>query len=177
MNDTTISKRLSYVLRHRPDSIGLTLTDDGWTTIGELLAAFAEHGTTVSRDQLARVVANNDKQRFTIDGERIRANQGHSIDVDLGLASVPPPDTLYHGTAIRHLRSILRDGLIRGRRQHVHLSADIDTALRVGARHGTPVVLRVDAAAMTTAGHAFYRSANGVWLTDAVPAAFLGHDA
>lgn len=175
MHDTTISKRLSYVLRHRPDSIGLTLTPDGWTTVGELLAALAAHGTVLDRARLARVVATNDKQRFHLDGDRIRAHQGHSVPVDLALPPVHPPDVLFHGTAGRHLPSIRREGLLRGRRHHVHLSADRATARRVGVRHGDPVVLGVDAAAMATAGHAFHRTANGVWLTDAVPPAYLRH--
>ncbi|HEX5740957.1 MAG TPA: RNA 2'-phosphotransferase [Pilimelia sp.] len=173
MHDITVSKRLSYVLRHRPDSIGLTLTPDGWTTVDALLAALAAHGTVLDRARLAHVVATNDKQRFHLDGDRIRAHQGHSVPVDLALPPVPPPDALYHGTAARHLRSIRGAGLRRGRRHHVHLSADSATARRVGARHGVPVVLRVDAAAMAAAGHVFHRSANGVWLTDAVPPTYL----
>lgn len=173
MDDTRISKRLSYVLRHRPDSIGLTLGDDGWIGIDALLAGLAAHGTDLSRDRLARIVAANDKQRFTIDGDRIRANQGHSVPVDLALPAVAPPEVLYHGTATRHLGAIFHEGLRKGRRHHVHLSADADTARRVGARHGTPVVLQVDAVAMHAAGHTFHRSANGVWLTDTVPPAFL----
>lgn len=174
MDDTTVSRRLSYVLRHRPDSVGLSLTPDGWATVDALLAALAAHGTPLSRDRLARVVATNDKQRFALDGNRIRAHQGHSVPVDLDLAPRTPPDLLHHGTAARHLPSIRRDGLVRGRRHHVHLSAEPTTALRVGARHGRPVVLRVDAAGMAAAGHVFHRSANGVWLTAAVPPAFLG---
>ena len=107
---------------------------------------------------------------------RIRARQGHSIDVDLALPALAPPPVLYHGTATRFLDAILRDGLTKQRRHHVHLSADVATATQVGARHGRPVVLRVDAAAMAAAGHVFHRSENGVWLTDAVPSAFLATD-
>ena len=133
MDDTRISKRLSYVLRHRPDSIGLTLGDDGWIGIDALLAGLAAHGTDLSRDRLARIVAANDKQRFTIDGDRIRANQGHSVPVDLALPPVTPPEVLYHGTATRHLGAIFHEGLRKGSRHHVHLSADADTA-RPGGR-------------------------------------------
>ncbi|MEV6966782.1 RNA 2'-phosphotransferase [Hamadaea sp. NPDC051192] len=167
------SKRLSYVLRHRPDSVGLTLGAGGWVGVDELLHALARHGTRITRDDLEYVVAHNDKRRFIIDGDRIRANQGHSMEVDLGLTPVTPPDRLYHGTARHNLDPIFLDGLVRGNRHHVHLSADEETALKVGARHGSPVVLAVDAAAMTAEGLLFYRSENGVWLTDHVPARHL----
>jgi len=167
------SKRLAYVLRHRPDSIGLTLGAGGWVGVDELLLALARHGTRITRADLEYVVAHNDKRRFVLDGDRIRANQGHSVEVDLGLAPVLPPDRLFHGTARHNLDSIFLDGLLRGTRHHVHLSADEQTAIKVGARHGSPIVLAVDAAAMVTEGLLFYRSENGVWLTDHVPARHL----
>ena len=165
---------MSFVLRHQPDSVGLVLDKAGWVPVDELLAALR-----ITREELDAVVAGNDKQRFAVqrgdDGvERIRANQGHSIPVDLGLSPVVPPDRLYHGTSAYALDSIRATGLHRGRRHHVHLSADTETALRVGARRGGPVVIiTVDAASMARDGYVFYRSANGVWLTDAVPPAYL----
>ena len=172
---TRISKTLSYHLRHRPDALGLTLGPGGWVAVDTLLAALAQHGKPVTRAELDDVVARNPKQRFAFDesGTRIRASQGHSVAVDLELAPVEPPAVLYHGTGARAVASILREGLRKQQRHHVHLSADVATARAVGARHGRPVVLQVDAAAMRAAGHVFFRAANGVWLVDAVPPAFL----
>lgn len=172
------SKFLSLVLRHRPEAIGLALDPQGWTDVDELIARAAAHGRPLSRDLIARVVAENDKQRFALspDGSRIRANQGHSVAVDLALAPQEPPDTLYHGTATRHLAAIEREGLRPGRRQHVHLSPDPAAARIVGQRHGQPVVLRVAAGALWRAGEPFYRSANGVWLVAAVPPTYLSRD-
>lgn len=167
------SKRMAYVLRHRPDSIGITLTPDGWVGVDELLRAFAHHGTRISRAELETVVATNDKRRFVIDGDRIRANQGHSVDIDLGLAPATPPRMLFHGTARHNLDSIFLDGLLKGRRHHVHLSADTETAIKVGVRHGSPVILAVDTVSMIAENLLFYRSENGVWLTDHVPARHL----
>lgn len=163
-----LSKRLSYVLRHNPGSVGLALDEAGWVPVEELLKALK-----ITRSQLELVVAGNDKQRFAIVGERIRASQGHSVDVELGLEPVPPPQALYHGTPRRNLPSIRRDGLVKRGRHHVHLSADIETAAKVGNRRGVAVVLTVDAAGMAAAGHVFYHCANGVWLTDRVPPSFL----
>lgn len=168
------SKFLSLVLRHQPEVIGLSLDAEGWADIDELIHLAHGH-KPLTRALIEAVVANNNKQRFAIsaDGQRIRARQGHSIEVDLGFVPVAPPAQLYHGTATRFVASIQRDGLVKRNRQHVHLSADADTATTVGSRHGTPVVLIVHAAAMAAAGHAFFRSENGVWLTDAVPAALI----
>ncbi|QLQ36271.1 RNA 2'-phosphotransferase [Micromonospora robiginosa] len=169
-----VSKRMSLALRHRPDRFGLTLDRAGWVPVADLLAAMR-----IGRADLDAVVAGNDKQRFAVepgpDGvERIRASQGHSVPVDLGLAPADPPGRLFHGTAEDVLPAILAQGLRRGRRHHVHLSADVPTARRVGARRGgAVVVLAVDAVAMAANGHLFHRSANGVWLTDAVPPAYL----
>jgi putative RNA 2'-phosphotransferase len=158
------------VLRHRPSSIGIELDGAGWVPIADLLEAFARHGRPISRELLDRVVAGTDKRRFEVDGSRIRAAQGHSVPVDLGLDAVAPPDVLFHGTTERFLAAIGEKGLHRGQRHHVHLSPDEATARTVGARRaGQTVILRIDAAGMHRAGYTFYRSANGVWLTITVP--------
>jgi putative RNA 2'-phosphotransferase len=161
-----LSKRLSYVLRHAPDSVGLTLDGAGWADVDDLLQALQ-----IDRATLEHVVATNDKRRFALDptGTRIRASQGHSVAVDLGYAAEPPPAVLFHGTVTRSLPAILAEGLRPGNRHAVHLSPDEVTARAVGARRGRPVVLAVDAAAMAGEGAVFTRSANGVWLVDAVP--------
>ncbi len=176
MADTLVrtSKFLSLVLRHEPEKIGLALDPQGWVAIDELLAKAAGH-LPLTAELLHEVVRTSDKQRFAIsgDGTRIRANQGHSVPVELGLAAQVPPEQLYHGTATRFLDSIRRQGLLRGERHHVHLSADTDTAVKVGVRHGQPVVLVVQAGDMHRAGHAFFRSDNGVWLVEHVPPSFL----
>ena len=170
-----VSKRLSRHLRHAPGDLGITLTPDGWVEVDILLAALRRNGLHLTRAQLDEVVAGNDKQRFAFDesGLRIRASQGHSVDVDLALPAAIPPDVLYHGTVSRFLDAILREGLRPMKRHAVHLSADPATARTVGARRGVPVVLTVDARAMARAGHEFQLSANGVWLTAAVPPGFL----
>lgn len=169
------SKMLSRILRHDPDRVGITLDDAGWVRIDVLLTALAAKGNRLSRPDLDHVVATNNKRRFgySPDGLSIRANQGHTVAVDLGLAATVPPPVLYHGTADRHLASIFREGLRPMARQDVHLSAETETATRVGARHGRPVVLTVNAAAMAAAGHEFRLSENGVWLTDTVPPQYL----
>lgn len=171
-----ISKFMSLVLRHSPDTIGIALDAQGWVEVDELLERSARHGDAFTREELDTVVATSDKQRFALseDGRRIRANQGHSIaEVDLGLAPVTPPPVLYHGTADRFLASIAAEGLRPGSRNHVHLSLDPGTGTMVGKRHGRAVVLTVDAAAMHGAGHLFMVSENGVWLTATVPPAFI----
>ncbi|KOG33648.1 RNA 2'-phosphotransferase [Streptomyces resistomycificus] len=168
-----VSKYLSKHLRHQPERIGLTLDEAGWVEIDVLIAAAAAHGFRFSRDELDHVVATNDKRRFAIDGTRIRASQGHSIDVDLGLPTATPPAYLYHGTAARSLDAIRAEGLRPMNRHDVHLSPDRETATRVGARRGRPVVLSVDAGAMHRDGHVFQVSVNGVWLTKAVPSTYL----
>jgi putative RNA 2'-phosphotransferase len=169
------SKFLSLVLRHRPQLAGLTLDSAGWVPVEELLAGCASKGVPISRDDLKEVVARNSKQRFAFDesGTLIRASQGHSVEVDLALEPAEPPDVLYHGTAERVGDVIRREGLKKMRRHHVHLSADAETARIVGARHGKPLVFRVDAGAMRAAGFTFYRSANGVWLVESVPPEYL----
>jgi putative RNA 2'-phosphotransferase len=165
------SKFLALVLRHQPDAVGITLDEAGWVDVEVLLAACAAHGRRYSRAELDHVVATNDKKRFAYseDGRRIRASQGHSVAVRLGLEAARPPDVLYHGTAERSMPLILAEGLKPMSRQDVHLSADAETAVRVGSRHGHPVVLVVAARELAAEGHVFRISANGVWLTDRVP--------
>lgn len=169
------SKFLSLVLRHRPGLIGIELDPAGWVSVAELLRACREHGRAITADELRRVVAGNDKRRFAFseDGERIRASQGHSVAVDLGYTPADPPEFLYHGTVEKFLPSIREGGLKKGERHHVHLSPDEETARRVGRRRGRPFVLKVESGRMHRDGHAFFLSANGVWLTDHVPPAYL----
>ncbi|MEV6972690.1 RNA 2'-phosphotransferase [Kitasatospora sp. NPDC093806] len=170
-----VSKMLARVLRHDPGRVGVTLDAAGWVRVDVLLAALAAKGGRLTRAELDHVVATNNKRRFaySADGLSIRASQGHTVAVDLGLAATEPPAVLFHGTATRNLDAIFREGLRPMARQDVHLSADTGTAERVGARHGRPVVLTVAAAAMAAAGHEFRVSDNGVWLTDAVPPEYL----
>lgn len=168
-----VSKYLSKHLRHQPDRLGITLDENGWVAVDELMRAAAAHGFRFTRAELDHVVAVNDKQRFTIEGTRIRANQGHTVEVDLDLPPAEPPAYLYHGTVAGSLEAIRAEGLRPMKRHHVHLSPDRETATRVGARRGRPVVLSVDVGAMHRAGHLFHVSTNGVWLTDAVPPEFL----
>lgn len=175
MNKNTkkrISKHLSYILRHKPDAIGLELDSAGWAELDVLIAKSPEIS---NRDEILTVVAENDKQRFILseDGARIRANQGHSISIELGLKPTEPPTHLYHGTATRFLDIILEQGLKKMNRQHVHLSADIETATKVGSRHGKVVILLLDIQAMRADGFDFFVSENGVWLTDHVPPRYL----
>ncbi|MEU8591115.1 RNA 2'-phosphotransferase [Streptomyces sp. NPDC048664] len=168
-----VSKYLSKHLRHQPERIGLTLEEGGWVGIDALLAAMDAHGFPVTRAELDHVVATNDKQRFAVEGGRIRASQGHSIDVELGLPEATPPAHLHHGTVAGALDAIRAQGLRPMNRHDVHLSADRETATRVGARRGRPVVLTVDTGAMHRDGHVFHFSANGVWLTRTVPPGYL----
>ncbi|WP_406314223.1 RNA 2'-phosphotransferase [Streptosporangium sp. NBC_01639] len=168
-----VSKFLSRHLRHQPDRIGLTLDPAGWTEIGLLLAAAARHGFPITREELAQVVAGNDKQRFAVEDDRIRANQGHSVAVDLDLPVAEPPEFLFHGTVGDHIAAIRDAGLRPMNRHAVHLSPDRETAIRVGARRGRPVILVVRAGDMHRAGHEFRISANGVWLVDHVPPASI----
>jgi putative RNA 2'-phosphotransferase len=170
-----VSKFLSLVLRHKPEQIGLVLNREGWANIDELIEQAGAHGMPLTHALIAKVVATSDKRRFALDpaGQRIRANQGHSIDVDLGLEPREPPEVLFHGTSAKSLAAIRTEGLEPGERQHVHLSPDETTAIKVGRRHGRPVVLRIDAARMAAAGHLFFLSTNGVWLTDSVPTEFI----
>ncbi|MEU5578372.1 RNA 2'-phosphotransferase [Streptomyces huasconensis] len=168
-----VSKYLSKHLRHQPDRIGLTLDENGWVEIDVLLAAAAAHRFPFTRAELDHVVAVNDKQRFAVEGSRIRAQQGHSVSVDLGLPPAVPPAYLYHGTVAAGLAAIRAEGLRPMKRHAVHLSPDRETATRVGARRGRPLVLSIDAGAMHRDGHVFQVSGNGVWLTAAVPPRYL----
>ena len=170
-----LSKWVSLRLRHNPAGIGLALDRQGWAGVDDLIAASARHGVRFTRVDLDAVVAGNNKQRFEYDaaGERIRARQGHSVPVDLGYADTAPPEILYHGTSVRVLPAIRQGGLLPMSRHDVHLSADVDTARKVGSRHGPPTVLTVDAARMARDGHTFRVTPNGVWLTAAVPAQYL----
>ncbi len=177
MNRSTvkISKFLSLILRHRPEKIGLALDENGWADVEELILKANSRGRRINRKLLRTVVETNDKQRFTFsgDGTKIRANQGHSIEVDLGLEAVQPPEILFHGTAQRFLAAIMSQGLKKRGRQFVHLSKDRETAFTVGVRHGKPVILVVDGQGMFQDGFTFHLSKNGVWLTEFVPPKYL----
>lgn len=170
-----LSKYLSKHLRHQPERLGLVLEPGGWVRTKLLLEACAQRGMPITRAELEEVVARNDKQRFAFDagGTRIRANQGHSVEVDLQLKPVEPPPVLYHGTARQAAQAISERGILKMKRHHVHLSPDVDTARRVGARRGPPVIFEVDAGAMHTDGFVFFRTANNVWLVDEVPPTYL----
>lgn len=172
---TQLSRFLSLVLRHDPARVGIELDPHGWVDVAALIDACAAHGVRFSHDELTRLVATSDKQRFALsdDGARIRANQGHTVKVDLALTPAIPPAVLYHGTATRFLDGIRAHGLLRGKRHHVHLSADARTASQVGARHGKLIVLTIRAAEMAATGRSFFLSANGVWLTAEVPVQFI----
>ncbi len=161
---------MSLVLRHAPEKIGLDLDDAGWAEVDELLKKMATKGVDIDFERLNQVVETNDKKRYAFneDKTKIRASQGHSINVDLQFSPQQPPEILYHGTATKHLGSIFEKGIIKGKRRHVHLSADTETAVKVGQRHGKPVVLYIDAKAMYEAGIEFYLSENKVWLTNVV---------
>jgi putative RNA 2'-phosphotransferase len=171
-----ISKFLSYVLRHRPDSIGITLDLEGWTDISALIAAAANDGKHIDRDLIRATVTTSDKKRFAIseDGLRIRAAQGHSTgSVDIKYVEQIPPEFLYHGTATRFMESIRKEGLISAARHYVHLSQNEQIALSVGRRHGKPVVLKIKALFMYTKGFKFFRADNEVWLIEEIPAEFI----
>lgn len=178
MNDRrriSVSKFISKYLRHTPEGIGLTLGEGGWVPISELLTAAARHRFPITREELEHVVARCEKQRFAIDhtNQLVRANQGHSTAVEMNFEPTLPPNELFHGAAIQVRESILATGLLKMKRQHVHLSVDIPTAVTVGKRHGRPTVFVVDTMSMTSDGLVFFCSANGVWLTDHVPPQYL----
>jgi putative RNA 2'-phosphotransferase len=177
MNDLIkISKFLSLVLRHKPDAIRIKLDGAGWVDVDTLLEALKIYGKAIDKATLDEVVATNNKKRFEYspDGSKIRACQGHSVkDVDLGLEPKAPPDILYHGTADRFVNSIINEGINPGSRQYVHLSLDTETAVKVGQRHGKPIVLKVISKEMHQDGHAFFLSHNNVWLTKFVPPEYV----
>ncbi len=172
---TSTSKFLSLVLRHKPETVGIALDEAGWVDVDKLLAACARHGRPITRALLDEIVATSDKQRFALsaDRQRIRANQGHSVSVDLGYEPAEPPELLYHGTPERSVPAIRREGLLKMARHHVHLSENVAQTLAVGARRGRPVLVTVRAGDMRRAGFTFFRTPNHVWLVDAVPPEYL----
>lgn len=174
-NYTKLSKYLSMILRHKPEVIGMSLDKNGWCNIDELLIQMNKHGKVISREILEEIVRTDNKGRYAISNDKqlIRANQGHSIHVDLELEATIPPDVLYHGTVKRFLDSIMKEGLLKMDRQYVHLSSDIATAIKVAERRGKPVILRIDSRRMNDRGYIFYLSKNGVWLCDHIPSEFL----
>lgn len=178
MNDRDrleLSRFLSLVLRHRPERIGVTLDSAGWVSVSELVSRARAAGVALDEATLREIVASSDKQRYALsdDGSRIRAQQGHSVSVDLGYVAAEPPELLFHGTVAKFLAAIREHGLSRGSRHHVHLSPDRETAIRVGSRRGKPVVLEIHAARMAADGFVFMKSGNQVWLTDHVPPEYL----
>jgi putative RNA 2'-phosphotransferase len=175
MNVTDCSKFLSFVLRHKPQSIGIELSNDGWVDVDELIEQANKHGKCITDELLIKVVKENNKKRFEFSdgGTMIRASQGHSVQVDLGYEEAVPPKVLYHGTADRFEPFIRGEGIKKMSRHEVHLSADMETAVKVGQRHGKPVVMVVDAAQMHIDGFKFHKSTNGVWLTDTVPSKYI----
>lgn len=170
-----VSKFLSLVLRHKPEIIGLTLNKQGWAEVNTLVDLVQQKGIRLNHSILEQIVINNDKKRFSFneDKSKIRANQGHSIAVNLNLVSRKPPEYLFHGTAAKFIESIYSLGLLRRKRNHVHLSSDEFAAIKVGKRHGTPIVLKIRAEEMYYAGHSFYLSENQVWLTNHVPPEYI----
>lgn len=174
-NLVNISKFLSLVLRHQPETIGIELDENGWVDVDELIVKANSYGIKFDREVLDNLVATNSKKRFAFNEtlQKIRASQGHSVEIELGYASQKPPEILYHGTAEKSVQSILETGLEKKSRQHVHLSIDIETAVKVGQRHGKPVIFEVLAQQMSSDGFQFFVSDNGVWLTDNVPNRYL----
>src|SRR6266576_7250074 len=172
---TKASKFLSLILRHEPERVGLKLGDAGWVGVDALLKAVNSQGVSLTLDQLKHIVATSDKKRFAFseDGQRIRASQGHSVEIDLQYPPQTPPEILYHGTAVRFLDGIRQHGMQKMERHDVHLSAETKLTLQVGSRHGKPVLLMIRASDMHRAGFVFRCSANGVWLGDHVPPQFI----
>lgn len=174
-NDMGISKFISLVLRHKPQEANLTLDEYGYTNVSDLLTGLNGEGYKANLEDLQRIVREDDKQRysFSSDGNKIRANQGHSVKVNLELQSIEPPNVLYHGTAQRFKESIYKMGITKQKRQYVHLSADIDTAIKVGRRHGEPIIFTIDSKKMYEDGYNFYLSDNKVWLTEYVSPKYI----
>lgn len=171
MNISQISKYLSYILRHKPESIGLMLDINGWANIDELISKTKEF--VLTKEMLQEIVKTSDKQRFIIKDDKIRANQGHSIDIDLNVLPTNPPSVLYHGTVIKNVDVIMQEGIKSMSRHYVHLSADKQTAINVGKRHGKPIVMQINSQAMSEDGYKFYLSENNVWLTDYIPPKYI----
>lgn len=174
MNLTKVSKYISLILRHKPETIGITLDAHGWANVKDLIKG-VNKTYKLDMEMLEEIVATDDKQRYSFNEDKtmIRANQGHSVNVDVELEEVEPPKYLYHGTATKYMDSILKDGLIPKSRLYVHLSADVETAITVGERHGKPIIFRIRSKAMYDQGFKFYKSQNGVWLTKNVPSEFM----
>jgi putative RNA 2'-phosphotransferase len=175
-SDMELGRFISLILRHKPETIGIKIDENGWAYVDELLKGINKSGKKINRDILDRIVEENNKKRYSYneDKTKIRANQGHSVKVDVELKEVEPLEKLYHGTAARFLDSIRKDGLIKQGRLHVHLSGDEKTAFSVGKRHGKPEVLIINAQAMFEDGYKFYLSENGVWLVESVPVKYIG---
>ncbi len=171
----SISKFLSLILRHAPETINLTLDENGWAIVSELLEKFNIQNKGISFDELRHIVENNDKKRFAFNEDltKIRASQGHSITIDLNIEAVEPPSVLFHGTVAKFIDAIKEEGLQKMSRQHVHLSKDLETAIKVASRRGKPIVLTIDAKKMAADGFLFFLSENNVWLTDEVPARYI----
>lgn len=170
-----LSKFLSLILRHKPDTIGIKLDDSGWTDVDSLISKMNDYGISIDLETLILLVETNNKKRFAFNQNqtKIRANQGHSVNIELGYKAKMPPETLYHGTGNKSVKSILKKGIEKRKRHHVHLSLDIETALNVGRRHGKPVVFEILSKQMFEDGFEFFLSKNGVWLTDNVPVKYL----
>lgn len=170
-----ISKFMSLVLRHKPETIGLQLNENGWADVQELIDKMNATGADVTLELINTIVETNDKKRFVFNEDKtmIRANQGHSIDVELNLKEVQPPELLYHGTVEKFVEAIRKDGLKKMERHHVHLSKDTETAVNVGSRRGKPLILTIESAKMCADGHKFYLSENEIWLTDEVPVQYI----
>lgn len=168
---TNTSKFIAYVLRHNPSVVGIELDKNGWANVNALIEGVCKTGRFLDLDTLDQIVKTDGKHRFDFNDDRtkIRANQGHSIDVDVEMEVCAPPDILYHGTAKKYIDSIRKDGILKRNRNYVHLSKDIETAIKVGSRHGKVVVLKIDTSRMYEDGYVFFLSINGVWQTEQVP--------
>lgn len=175
MDKTNLSKFIALILRHKPDTVGITLDEHGWASVSELLSGINASGNEIDMQTLEEIVAEDEKQRYSFNSDKtkIRANQGHSVYVDVELKKSVPPETLFHGTGEKFVSSIKSEGLKSKSRLYVHLSKDRETAVKVGSRHGKPVVFEVNSGEMSRNGFEFFLSENGVWLTKIVPAEYL----
>ena len=175
MNLTNLSRYMSLILRHKPEVIGITLDEHGWASVNDLICGIEKNNPEFNMDILEQIVRTDNKQRYSFNDDRslIRANQGHSVNVDVELKEKEPPEYLYHGTGEKYVKSINQDGLIPKSRLYVHLSKDIKTAENVGKRHGKEVVYRINSGQMYRDGYKFYLSENGIWLTKEVPIKYL----